>query len=64
MFSSPCFVRTALNFPIAAGLDVPVIIAQLGTVLMRVTDNLFGGQLLDAVPGRCRTSQFIVFSDV
>ncbi|GAB3542618.1 MATE family efflux transporter [Spirosoma fluminis] len=31
-------------------LSIPIIIAQLGVVLMGVTDNLFVGQLLGAVP--------------
>lgn len=31
-------------------LSIPIIIAQLGVVLMGVTDNLFVGRLLGAVP--------------
>ena len=31
-------------------LSVPIVIAQLGVILMGVTDNLFVGRLLGAVP--------------
>ncbi|QDK77825.1 MATE family efflux transporter [Spirosoma sp. KCTC 42546] len=40
--------RTELSDTIR--LSVPIIIAQLGVVLMGVTDNLFVGRLLGAVP--------------
>jgi MATE family multidrug resistance protein len=31
-------------------LSIPIVIAQLGVVLMGVTDNLFVGRLLGAIP--------------
>lgn len=47
-------------------LSVPIIIAQLGVVLMGVTDNLFVGRLLGAVPlgasGLANSLSFLVSS--
>lgn len=44
----PARYRTEITDTIR--LSVPIIIAQLGVVLMGVTDNLFVGRLLGAVP--------------
>lgn len=47
-------------------LSVPIVIAQLGVVLMGVTDNLFVGRLLGAVPlgaaGLANSLSFLVSS--
>ena len=47
-------------------LSIPIIIAQLGVILMGVTDNLFVGRLLGAVPlgaaGLANSLSFLVLS--
>jgi multidrug resistance protein, MATE family len=49
-----------------ARLSIPIVIAQLGVVLMGVTDNLFVGRLLGAVPlgaaGLANSLSFLVIS--
>ena len=46
----PLFVSYRAELTDTVRLSVPIIIAQLGVVLMGVTDNLFVGRLLGAVP--------------
>lgn len=49
-----------------ARLSIPIVVAQLGVVLMGVTDNLFVGRLLGAVPlgaaGLANSLSFLVSS--
>lgn len=46
----PLLLTYRAEFADTLRLSIPIIIAQLGVVLMGVTDNLFVGRLLGAVP--------------
>ncbi|MFD2932739.1 MATE family efflux transporter [Spirosoma flavum] len=46
----PLLLTYRAEFTDTLRLSIPIIIAQLGVVLMGVTDNLFVGRLLGAVP--------------